>query len=96
MVLQVKLQVLLQISELSGDIERIGDHDESDSPDNPSAFDGKNSRSLLEDIDSWLSRTYGRGNILLSYVTREFADPNMDPEADPGFLQPDVTKSFDV
>jgi len=70
--------------------ERIGDHDELDSPDYPSAFDGKNCRSLLEDIDSWLSRTYGRGNILLSYVTREFADPNMDPEADPGFLQPDV------
>ena len=50
--------------------QRIGDHDESDSPDYPSAFDGKNSLSLLEDIDSWLSRTYGRGNILLSYVTR--------------------------
>ena len=66
--------------------ERIGDHDESDSPDYPSAYDGKNSRTLLEDIDSWLSRTYGRGNILLSYVTREFADPNMDPEGDPGFL----------
>ena len=74
--------------------ERIGDHDESDSPDYPSAFDGKNSRSLLEDIDSWLSRTYGRGNILLSYVTREFADPNMDPEADPGFLQPDVEREL--
>ncbi len=26
----------------------------------------------------------------MSYVTREFADPNMDPEGDPGFLQPDV------
>ena len=70
--------------------ERIGDHDESDSPDYPSAYDGKNSRTLLEDIDSWLSRTYGRGNILLSYVTRVYADPNLNPEGDPGFLQPDV------
>ena len=34
--------------------ERIGDHDESDSPEYPSAFDGKNSRTLLEDIDTWL------------------------------------------
>ena len=30
--------------------ERIGDHDESDSPEYLSAFDGKNSRTLLEDI----------------------------------------------
>ena len=41
--------------------ERIGDHDESNSPDYPTAYDGKNSRTLLEDIDSWLSRTYGQG-----------------------------------
>jgi len=70
--------------------ERIEDHNESDSPDYPSAYDGKNSRSLLEDIDTWLRRTYGQGNVLLSYVTRDYVDPNMDPEADPGFLQPDV------
>ena len=70
--------------------ERIGEHDESDSPDYPSAYDGKNSRILLEDIDSWLRRTYGQGNVLLSYVTREYIDPDMNPEPDPGFLQPDV------
>ena len=69
--------------------ERIGVHNESDSPDHQSAYDGKNSRTLLEDIDSWLSRTYGEGNALLSYITREFVDPDMNPEADPGFLQPD-------
>jgi len=61
--------------------EWIGDHDESDSPEYPSAFDGKNSRTLLEDIDTWLKRTY---------VTREYVDPNMNPDDDPGFLQPDV------
>jgi len=70
--------------------EKIGDHDESDSPEYPSAFDGKNSRTLLEDIDTWLRRTYGQGNVLLSYITREFVNPNMNPEPDPGFLQPDV------
>jgi len=32
--------------------ERIGEHDDSDSPKYPSAFDGMNSRNLLEDIDS--------------------------------------------
>ena len=32
--------------------ERIGDHDESDSPDYPSFFDGKNSRILHEDSQS--------------------------------------------
>jgi len=69
--------------------ERIGDHNESDSPNYPSAYDGKNSRTLLEDIDTWLRRTYGQGNVLLSYVTREYVDPNLDPEPDPGFLQPD-------
>ena len=68
--------------------ERIGAHKESDSPDHPNAYDGKNSRALLEDIDSWLSRTYGRGNLLLSYVTREFADPNMNPDADLNFGHP--------
>jgi len=51
--------------------ERIGDHDESDTPEYPSAFDGKNSRTLLEDIDTWLRRTYGQGNVLLSYVMSE-------------------------
>jgi len=51
--------------------ERIGDHDESDRPEYPSAFDGKNSRTFLEDIDTWLMRTYGQGNVLLSYVTSE-------------------------
>ena len=66
--------------------ERIGEHDESDSPDYPSAFDGKNSRILFEDIDTWLRRTYGQGNVLLSYVTRDYVDPDMNPEPDPGFL----------
>jgi len=70
--------------------ERIGDHDESDSPDNPSAFHGKNSRIQLEDIYTWLRRTYGQGNVLLTYITRDYVDPDMNPEADPGFLQPDV------
>ena len=69
---------------------RIGEHIESDSPEYPDAYDGKNSQKLLEDIDSWLRRTYGQGNVLLSYVTREFVDPNTNPEADPDFLQPDV------
>ena len=70
--------------------ERIGEHDESDSPDYPSAFDGKNSRNLLEDIDTWLRRTYGQGNVMLTYVTRDYVDSVMNPEPDPGFLQPDV------
>ena len=70
--------------------ERIGDHEERDSPDYPSVFDGKNSRVLLEDIDTWLRRTYGQGNVLLRYVTRDYVDPDMNPEPDPGFLQPDV------
>jgi len=70
--------------------ESIGEHEERDSPEYPIPFDGKNSRILLEDIDRWLRRTYGQGNIILSYVTREYLDPDTDPEDDPGFLQPDV------
>jgi len=61
--------------------ERIGDHDESDSPEY---------RILLEDIDTWLRRTYGQGNVILSDITREHVDPDTNPENGPGFLQPDV------
>jgi len=70
--------------------ERIGDHDESDSLEYPIAFDGKISRILLEDIDTWLRRTYGQGNVILSYITREYVDLDTNPEDHPGFLQPDV------
>jgi len=70
--------------------ERIGEHDEKDSPDYPIPFDGKSSRILLEDIDTWLRRTYGQGNVILSYVTREYVDPDTNPEVDPGFLHHDV------
>ena len=70
--------------------ERIDEHDESDSPDYPIPFDGKNSRVLLEDIDTWLRRTYGQRNMNLSYVTREYVDSDTNPEDDPRLLQPDV------
>jgi len=44
----------------------------------------------LEDIDTWLRRTYGQGNVILSYITSKYVDPDTNPEDDPGFLQPDV------
>jgi len=78
------------IRTIGGYFERIGAHNESDSPSHPNTHFGKNSRTLLEDIDSWLSRTYGQGNVRLSYVTREYVGLDMNPEADPEFLQPDV------
>ena len=45
---------------------------------------------MLEDIESWLKNAYGEGNLLLSYVTREYANPDENPRTDPGFLNPSI------
>ena len=57
----------------------------------PDAYDNKNSRVMLEDIDSWLGKAYGQGNILLCYVTRECVNPALNlANPDPGFTRPSI------
>ena len=65
-------------------------HTDADLPDYPAAYDNKNSRVMLEDIDSWLSKAYGQNEIILSYITRDYPKPADDPVADPGFLRPSI------
>ena len=50
--------------------------------------------TFFEYIDTWLRTTYGQGNVILSYVTREYVDPDTNPGDDPGFLQPDVEREL--
>jgi hypothetical protein len=66
------------------------DHTDTKLPAHPAAFDNKNSRTMLEDIDSWLGKAYGHENILLSYITREFSDPADNPMPDPGLFRPTI------
>ncbi|CAJ1928385.1 unnamed protein product [Cylindrotheca closterium] len=56
----------------------------------PPKFDNKNTVELMESLEQWLKRNRGKGGTLLTYVIREYQNPDDNPTADPGFLMPSV------